>query len=168
MKINRVRSKQSPNGFTIVETLFVLAIAGIFLLIVFEAIPSLTRSSRNEERKHDVASILQAMSNYELSHSGNIPDTATFNTYLSSYYHLIVYKPSSVIVTIGSFPASASPGGYANSTSTTSPLADKVYIYNNEVCDSYNATNAGAGFNDIVALYSLESDNASIKQCEQL
>jgi prepilin-type N-terminal cleavage/methylation domain-containing protein len=60
-------------GFTIIETLIVLVIAGLILLIVFDAIPALTRNSRNNQRKQDVQAILGVVSNYELNNSGNFP-----------------------------------------------------------------------------------------------
>ena len=51
-------SRQS-SGFTIIEVLIVLAIGGIILLMIFEAIPALQRGSRNSQRKQEVSSILQ-------------------------------------------------------------------------------------------------------------
>jgi hypothetical protein len=53
--------------------MIVLAIAGLMLLVVFEAIPALTRASRNADRKHDVGIILDAVSEYELKDSDNFP-----------------------------------------------------------------------------------------------
>ena len=46
-------------GFTIIEVLIVLAIAGLILLIVFLAIPALQRNSRNTQRKNDSAGVSQ-------------------------------------------------------------------------------------------------------------
>ncbi|MFI5270693.1 MAG: type II secretion system protein [Candidatus Saccharimonadales bacterium] len=71
--INRNISKNA--GFTIIELLVVLAIAGFILLVVLEAIPALSRSSRNTQRKHDVSVILGEISNYELRDSDNFPQT---------------------------------------------------------------------------------------------
>jgi prepilin-type N-terminal cleavage/methylation domain-containing protein len=63
----------SGRGFTIIEVLIVLSIAGLIMLIVFEAIPSLTRALRNGRRKQDISVILDAVSNYELKDSDNFP-----------------------------------------------------------------------------------------------
>src|SRR5258708_33888221 len=69
----RLLATPKTAGYTIVELMFVLAIAGIILLLVFEAIPALQRSSRNNQRKQDISTILHAVSQYELANSGNYP-----------------------------------------------------------------------------------------------
>jgi type II secretory pathway pseudopilin PulG len=53
--------------------MIVLAIAGMILLIIFEAIPALQRSSRNNQRRQDIQTMLAAVSHYELNDSGNFP-----------------------------------------------------------------------------------------------
>jgi prepilin-type N-terminal cleavage/methylation domain-containing protein len=54
-------------GFTIIEVLIVLAIAGLILLIVFLAIPALQRNQRNNARNSDAsrisASVTECLSN---------------------------------------------------------------------------------------------------------
>jgi prepilin-type N-terminal cleavage/methylation domain-containing protein len=50
--------KLENKGFTIIEVMIVLAIAGLILLIVFLAVPALERSARNTQRKNDVSNIL--------------------------------------------------------------------------------------------------------------
>lgn len=64
---------RDSRGFTITEMMIVLAIAGLILLIIFEAIPALQRSSRNNQRRQDVQTMLAAVSHYELNDSGNFP-----------------------------------------------------------------------------------------------
>ncbi len=53
-----------PKGFTIIETMIVLAIAGLILMIVFLAVPPLERNARNNERKHDVSLLTSEIINY--------------------------------------------------------------------------------------------------------
>src|SRR4030095_14053868 len=48
-------------GFTIIEVLIVLAIAGLIMLIVFLAVPALQRNSRNNARNNDAAKIAAAI-----------------------------------------------------------------------------------------------------------
>ena len=43
--------KKSNQGFTIIEVMIVLAIAGLILLIVFLAVPALQRNGRNTTKK---------------------------------------------------------------------------------------------------------------------
>jgi len=44
-------------GFTIVEVMIVLAIAGLIILIVFLAVPALQRNSRNNARNNDASRV---------------------------------------------------------------------------------------------------------------
>lgn len=53
---------KDQKGFTIIEVLIVLAIAGLIMLIVFLAVPSLQRNSRNTQRNND-ASLVAASVN---------------------------------------------------------------------------------------------------------
>lgn len=47
--------KSKTKGFTIIEVLIVLAIAGLILLIVFLAVPALQRNQRNNARNTEAA-----------------------------------------------------------------------------------------------------------------
>lgn len=65
---------KNTKGFTIIEVLIVLAIAGLIMLIVFLAVPALQRNSRNTQRKNDVAGILAAMAEYSNNNNGQLPN----------------------------------------------------------------------------------------------
>jgi prepilin-type N-terminal cleavage/methylation domain-containing protein len=68
---------RNQKGFTIIEVLIVLAIAGLILLIVFLAVPALQRNSRNTQRKNDVASILGAVTEFMNNNNGTLPTAVT-------------------------------------------------------------------------------------------
>lgn len=53
--------KKRTEGFTIIEVLIVLAIAGLIMLIVFLAVPALQRNSRNNARNNDASRIASAI-----------------------------------------------------------------------------------------------------------
>jgi prepilin-type N-terminal cleavage/methylation domain-containing protein len=57
-------TERRQQGFTIIEILIVLAIAGLILLIVFFAVPALQRSARNSRRKNDLARFYTAIQEY--------------------------------------------------------------------------------------------------------
>src|SRR4051812_39484959 len=61
-------------GFTIIEVLIVLAIAGLILLIVFLAVPALQRNSRNTSIKNDVQNVLGGVSEFQGANNGIMPD----------------------------------------------------------------------------------------------
>lgn len=64
---------KNQKGFTIIEVLIVLAIAGLILLIVFLAVPALQRNSRNTQRRNDVSAILGAVQEYANNNNGTLP-----------------------------------------------------------------------------------------------
>jgi prepilin-type N-terminal cleavage/methylation domain-containing protein len=68
--------KRSDNkGFTIIEVMIVLAIAGLILLIVFLAVPALQRNARNTNRKSDAGRISSAVANFITNNQGTLPTT---------------------------------------------------------------------------------------------
>lgn len=69
--------KKRSEGFTIIEVLIVLAIAGLILLIVFLAIPALQRNNRNTQRKNFVSSALGALQEVTNNNNGVLTTTAT-------------------------------------------------------------------------------------------
>ncbi len=72
-KLKRSKSQKSTSGFTIIEVMIVLAIAGLIMLIVFLAVPALQRASRNTSRKNDATSISSAISTFESNNNGAAP-----------------------------------------------------------------------------------------------
>lgn len=72
--MNTKHKKQS--GFTIIEVVLVLAIAGLIFLMVFIALPALQRNQRDTQRKDDLGRVKVAVNNYMSSNRGNIPTSA--------------------------------------------------------------------------------------------
>ena len=70
-KLNRKES-----GFTIVEVMIVLAIAGLVLAIVFIAVPALQRNSRDTQRRADISALQSAIATYVGNNAGQVPTTA--------------------------------------------------------------------------------------------
>lgn len=179
-----MNSKRSLNdrGFTIVETIIVLAIAGLILLVVLLAVPALTRNSRNNERRQDVQAILEAISHYELNNSGDMPDSSMHMPKLSyyssatvNYYNLpgqsCTTSNSGTNITFcftANWQDAPAPGASVNGLGSK---LDDVVVYNHQKCDPSHqghATNAGAGYNDVVALYAIETNTATAPECQQL
>jgi len=67
------------SGFTIIEVMIVLAIAGLILLIVFLVVPALQRNARNYDRKDYTGQIYTALDEYKNT-TGHYPG-ATFDPY---------------------------------------------------------------------------------------
>jgi len=56
-------SKTGKRGFTIIEVVLVLAIAGLIFLMVFIALPALQRNQRDTQRKNDMGRLSTALTN---------------------------------------------------------------------------------------------------------
>ncbi len=67
------RTPQSKKGFTIIEVVLVLAIAGLIFLMVFIALPALRRSQRDTQRRNDVSLIMAAVRSYMAHNKGKGP-----------------------------------------------------------------------------------------------
>jgi len=60
-------------GFTIIETVLVLAIAGLIMALVFLALPALQTGQRDQARKQDVNNISVALASYLASNNATYP-----------------------------------------------------------------------------------------------
>ena len=71
-------------GFTIIEVVLVLAIAGLIFLMVFIALPALQRNQRDTQRRNDLGTFKSQMQSYATNNRGKIVTTAaglvTFKT----------------------------------------------------------------------------------------
>lgn len=68
-----INTKKLTKGFTIIEVLIVLAIAGLILAIIFLAVPALQRNSRNQGIRSDAASLLAGVNEYVANNNGQLP-----------------------------------------------------------------------------------------------
>ena len=74
--IKNAINKKRQEGFTIIEVLIVLAIAGLIILIVFLAVPALQRNSRNTQAKNQVSGYLGAINEWTNNNNGAVPASA--------------------------------------------------------------------------------------------
>jgi prepilin-type N-terminal cleavage/methylation domain-containing protein len=70
---------KNKKGFTIIEVVLVLAIAGLIFLMVFIALPALQRSQRNTQREDDLSRFLTAANDYQTNNNGKSPFAKTSN-----------------------------------------------------------------------------------------
>jgi len=157
--------KQRKQGFTIIEVLIVLAIAGLILLIVFLAVPALQRNSRNTQRKNDVASILGAVAEFSNNNNGKNPDTCsgttpiTFNTVAAGattaeakpgFYNLgCAAGAAAAVGHVGVLAAYAATGPY------TTAAQDYLTLVPSARCNG-NVTQAGSA-RQWAAIYMIET-----------
>jgi prepilin-type N-terminal cleavage/methylation domain-containing protein len=150
--------QKTEKGFTIIEVLIVLAIAGLIMLIVFLAVPALQRNSRNTQRKNDVSALLGAVNEYTSNHSGSLPpDAASVLTNAKTGY----YSGSGT----GQGQVTLTTSG--TQTLSTAATDDRVIIAEGQTCANPTSTSTTAGSaRQIAVLYQVEGSGAPSVACQ--
>jgi prepilin-type N-terminal cleavage/methylation domain-containing protein len=158
-KLKKTKAERKDPGFTIIEVMIVLAIAGLILLIVFLAVPALQRSSRNTQRKEDVGRIGSAATTV-LSNNNNTMADLTTASLQNEVGNLSYYTAADVTVAAG-------VAGPVNGTTTNT-----VVVYTDAVCGAMaagggqGATTTGAQNTSLAVVYSTETGGATAdKNC---
>ena len=77
--------KKNNNGFTIIEVVLVLAIAGLIFLAVFIALPALQRGQRDNQRRSDAARFASQLQSYATNNNGKVPTASNIATFRTNY-----------------------------------------------------------------------------------
>jgi prepilin-type N-terminal cleavage/methylation domain-containing protein len=156
--LSNIRQRKEQKGFTIIEVLIVLAIAGLIMLIVFLAVPALQRNSRNTQAKNAASSILGAVSEFQNNNNGAMPTT--------------VAVASDGTLTVSSTAAGTTSsqakiqGGYTVTASTTFPTATTTGAFTvgfGQKCNG-NTGFTAANRSTAVAFY-IEPGGTPVSQC---
>lgn len=172
--------KSKSEGFTIIEVLIVLAIAGLIILIVFLAVPALQRNSRNTQRRNDTAGVASAVANFSNNTGGQLADrvagdgTNTNNLVLSRNGVTGASETAKLgyyTTAVGATPATSSgnvfistPGTLPTITNNPANPASATNLRNDSISIvvgwSCNSTNTGLGTQNarvVAILYNLEA-----------
>jgi prepilin-type N-terminal cleavage/methylation domain-containing protein len=137
--------RKQSEGFTIIEVLIVLAIAGLIMLVVFLAVPNLQRNSRNSQRRSDVSSILGAVQEVMNNNNGSI--SSITSSAVNGAVGTLAYYDLSVS---GNLTIRSS--GTTNTTTT-----DTIIIQTGAKCNGADPTTTGANSRQLAILYSVEA-----------
>ena len=115
-------TKSNKKGFTIIEVVLVLAIAGLIFLMVFIALPALQRSQRNTRRRQDMARIITAITDYQAS-TGKMPwiKAASNNSWATNNTDDLVQR---YIIGDSSYTYDSSKNGYYKDGSCSDQFCD--------------------------------------------
>lgn len=140
-----VQQKNKEKGFTIIEVVLVLAIAGLIFLMVFIALPALQRNQRDGQRKSDLARVQTAVQGYQSNNRNNLP---TFNTTFIDNY----------LKAGGDSFDDPTRGQYVFSDAATEPTfnTDSAVIYVSERKTCNGETLADAGLRKVALRIKLE------------
>ena len=76
---------RKQQGFTIIEVVLVLAIAGLIFLMVFIALPALQTSQRDTQRRSSLSTFTAQVTQYQANTKGQIPSEAIVNSTTGSF-----------------------------------------------------------------------------------
>lgn len=68
-----MKNPHNRKGFTIIEVVLVLAIAGLIFLMVFVALPALQRSQRDTARREDMSRLVSQIEQFKTNNRGVVP-----------------------------------------------------------------------------------------------
>lgn len=153
------KTNRKAEGFTIIEVMIVLAIAAVILLIVFLAVPALQRSSRNTQRKNDVAALLGAVNEYEGNNSGAVPAASTDVTASAKTGYYSGDGTAQGNINLVKFDS------YTTLDKTKS-ADDRVQIVTGAKCGASGAVEAGSA-RQVVAQYLTETSSGYSLTCQE-
>lgn len=147
--------RKKTEGFTIIEVLIVLAIAGLIMLIVFLAVPALQRNSRNTQRTNDASLIAGAINDCLPNKNGNADSCDTFDELdtAGTFDDGKIKQLTDQIDAAGAIAAGDLP-------------AESVQIGRTMKCDDDGvATATGASNRQMVVTYEVETTSGAAVRC---
>ncbi len=151
-------SSKSKKGFTIIEVVLVLAIAGLIFLMVFIALPALQRSQRNTQRGDDLSRVLTAINSYQSNNNGKVPFgtgtgyTAGVDTnFVPRYIDDKCDTPAAK--TVGTGTGAQSALGYSNCVDQFTDPDGTIYMIKHEAKATAAGNSAGSTMDHIFHVY---------------
>lgn len=176
MNLNKQTKKQS--GFTIIEVMIVLAVAGLIMAIVFLAIPALQKTNRNTQRKNDVSRIAGSINDYVANNNGKLPTALVWSGAvaageldLTSQTYSIVDKgamgaKNTATKLTGDLTNNGTVASTQPATATGAsvyPKADVVFFYSNANCGGTNTPKVSNSSRSFALWYGIEGTTTT--QC---
>ena len=154
------QTQQNEKGFTIIEVVLVLAIAGLIFLMVFIALPALQRSQRDGARKQEVSKVLASITTYQGNNRGSSPTIdAGFAGYIDG-----TYSTTTGDITLGSgTTVTKGTTGYVGTLTDANPKAvtnDNIVFFVGSKCGNNAGEVAKGTSRQAAAVIKLENGNA--------
>ena len=154
----KTKLTKKTQGFTIIEVLIVLAIAGVIMLVVFLAVPALQRNSRNTQRKNDVAHLGGLINEYSSNNSGSLPTAIAAGTGATAGTLYLSNDKFSIESTTN--PTATIPG-------TLPSTLDTMYVYTSATCNGNTPTASGSAKSAVI-YYIVENAGGNTGICNTI
>lgn len=159
------QKKSLQKGFTIIEVLIVLAIAGLIMLIVFLAVPALQRNSRNTSYRSEATQLLAATTEFTNNNNGTLPAAGGSGTAGSDAAKILALTKNKNITVLTVATAGA--------TTALSPSLTTAIIESGAKCGTTGGTSvtpstSGASTRSLILVYAVENADGSVNaQCQE-
>lgn len=165
--LKQLQKSKNQSGFTIIEVLIVLAIAGLIMVVVFLAVPALQRSGRNNALNTDANNVFSGVNNYVSNNNGTIPGLAALAT------NTVTIKPAAgatgnnETVKVDASVSSVKVDSGASPIKNTAAVGTiEIVTGVNAKCNDTSSGLAGTGTTRSVAvLYVAEGATSNILKC---
>ena len=141
--MNVQQKLKDAKGFTIIEVVLVLAIAGLIFLMVFIALPALQRSQRDSARKSEVGTVASAITSYQSNNRNSIPTAAQLGQYVSGNNTSTLDSGSTITIRTQTFGAEKTlvPKLDGTAQAASDELgADQIKVFFGYKCDPGDST----------------------------
>lgn len=140
---------QTVKGFTIIEVVLVLAIAGLIFLMVFVALPALQAGQRDTARKNDASTVLSAINTYVSGNRGNFPTTAQLTGSTAAPNHTGFMTPAQFVKDVSSNTEAIKV--QAAGTLTAAVQTGEIVVTQKTTCGSTGTQSGGTATQTLVA-----------------
>jgi prepilin-type N-terminal cleavage/methylation domain-containing protein len=168
-QLKKMREASDQKGFTIIEVLIVLAIAGLIMVVVFLAVPALQRSGRNNAISTDANNLLTAVGNFSSNNNGVLPDTLALTAGTSIKVSAAAGgNTETASVDKGVNSVTVNPGTPLTTTTVSGATAGDIQLITGAtaVCNSTKTGLSGTGSpRSYVILYVAESGSGNSLKC---
>ena len=151
-------STNKESGFTIIEVVLVLAIAGLIFLVVFLALPALQRSQRDTQRRSDLGRFMAQLETYASNNNGSYPTAANTAAFVTNYLTndgASFSDPQNDAGTPGVYDVVTLTGAAAP---TIDDNLDNIFYRINAQCGASEGTfQAGSGTRSVAAMIAVEN-----------
>lgn len=135
--------QKNTKGFTIIEVVLVLAIAGLIFLMVFIALPALQRNQRDTARKQEISTILAQVTSYQSNNRGNSP-AASVATKIAFAKYLEGTADAAGLITLNSGTQVMFGTAPTASSVPSSASEDVMVVVIGAKCDTSSTATSGA------------------------
>jgi prepilin-type N-terminal cleavage/methylation domain-containing protein len=159
--LKKLQTSKDQKGFTIIEVMIVLAIAGLIILVVLLAVPALQRNSRNTAIKNDASAVAAAVTEFSSNNDGKMPTGSGSNA--------STYSAGTVTIKGGlnTTEATAKVQGGTNVTFTGTPAGtpSQLVVLFKKKCSNGTSFTVTDNSRATAVLYNVETSGSVAPRC---